>query len=44
VLGMADRVLVVREGAITADLSRADATPESVMTAATRPAEPTEAA
>jgi rhamnose transport system ATP-binding protein len=38
VLGMADRVLVVREGEITADLDRADATPESVMTAATRPA------
>jgi len=38
VLGMADRVLVVREGEITADLARADATPESVMTAATRPA------
>ena len=37
VLGMADRVLVVREGEITADLARADATPESVMTAATRP-------
>jgi rhamnose transport system ATP-binding protein len=36
VLGMADRVLVVREGEITADLDRADATPESVMTAATR--------
>jgi rhamnose transport system ATP-binding protein len=40
VLGMADRVLVVREGAITADLDRADATPETVMTAATRSAEP----
>ena len=36
VLGMADRVLVVREGRITADLARADATPESVMPAATR--------
>ena len=36
VLGMADRVLVVREGRITADLDRADATPENVMTAATR--------
>ena len=35
---MADRVLVVREGEITADIDRADATPESVMTAATRPA------
>ena len=35
VLGMADRVLVMHEGRITADLSRADATPESVMHAAT---------
>lgn len=36
VLGMADRVLVVREGEITAELDRADATPEGVMRAATR--------
>jgi rhamnose transport system ATP-binding protein len=35
VLGMADRVLVVCEGAITADISRAEATPELVMHAAT---------
>lgn len=35
VLGMADRVLVVREGRITADISRTDATAESVMLAAT---------
>jgi rhamnose transport system ATP-binding protein len=35
VLGMADRVLVVREGRITAEISRADATAESVMFAAT---------
>jgi len=35
VLGMADRVLVMHEGRITADLSRAEATPESVMHAAT---------
>jgi rhamnose transport system ATP-binding protein len=35
VLGMADRVLVVCEGRITAELSRADATPERVMHAAT---------
>lgn len=35
VLGMADRVLVVNEGRITADIDRADATPERVMTAAT---------
>ena len=37
VLGMADRVLVVCEGRITAELDRADATPESVMHAATAP-------
>jgi rhamnose transport system ATP-binding protein len=36
VLGMADRVLVVREGNLTADITRADATPENVMLAATR--------
>lgn len=35
VLGMADRVLVVREGRITANIDRADATAESVMFAAT---------
>ncbi len=35
VLGMADRVLVVSEGRITADLDRAAATPEAVMLAAT---------
>jgi rhamnose transport system ATP-binding protein len=35
VLGMADRVLVVSEGRITADLDREDATPETVMLAAT---------
>lgn len=35
VLGMADRVLVMHEGRITAELSRADATPEAVMFAAT---------
>ena len=35
VLGMADRVLVVGEGRISADLDRADATPEKVMHAAT---------
>jgi rhamnose transport system ATP-binding protein len=35
VLGMADRVIVVREGRVTADIARADATAESVMTAAT---------
>jgi len=39
VLGMADRVLVVREGRITADISRADATAESVMLAATHTAQ-----
>lgn len=35
VLGMADRVLVVSEGRITAELAREDATPEKVMHAAT---------
>jgi rhamnose transport system ATP-binding protein len=35
VLGMADRVLVVREGRITTELPRATATPENVMYAAT---------
>jgi rhamnose transport system ATP-binding protein len=35
VLGMADRVLVVCEGRLTADLPRTDATPERVMNAAT---------
>jgi rhamnose transport system ATP-binding protein len=36
VLGMADRVLVVREGRITAELPRDTATAESVMLAATQ--------
>jgi len=40
VLGMADRVLVVCEGEITADIERAEATPEKVMHAATRSARP----
>ncbi|MEU4769968.1 sugar ABC transporter ATP-binding protein [Actinosynnema sp. NPDC023794] len=35
VLGMADRVLVMHEGRITAELGRAEATEESVMFAAT---------
>ncbi|HUF99059.1 MAG TPA: sugar ABC transporter ATP-binding protein [Ilumatobacter sp.] len=39
VLGMADRILVVREGEISATLDRADATPERVMRAATRDVE-----
>jgi rhamnose transport system ATP-binding protein len=39
VLGMADRVLVVCEGRMTADLSRTEATPENVMRAATATAE-----
>jgi rhamnose transport system ATP-binding protein len=38
VLGMSDRVYVMREGRITAELSRAEATSETVMTAATRSA------
>ena len=41
VLGMADRVLVVCEGRITADLDRDDATPEAVMHAATHALEAT---
>jgi rhamnose transport system ATP-binding protein len=36
VLGMADRVLVVCEGRLTADIDRDQATPETVMRAATR--------
>ncbi len=40
VLGMADRVLVVCEGQITAEIDRAEATPEKVMHAATRAARP----
>ena len=39
VLGMADRVLVVREGRITAELTRSVATPENVMYAATHATE-----
>ena len=35
VLGMADRVLVVCEGRITAELAAREATPETVMRAAT---------
>lgn len=35
VLGMADRVLVMHEGRITAEIAAADATPETVMFAAT---------
>jgi rhamnose transport system ATP-binding protein len=35
VLGMADRVLVMREGRLTGELSRADATQESIMHLAT---------
>lgn len=43
VLGMADRVLVVCEGRITADIARDDATPENVMRAATNASAPTNA-
>ncbi|MFP5252542.1 MAG: sugar ABC transporter ATP-binding protein [Actinomycetes bacterium] len=39
VLGMADRVLVVCEGRLTADIPRGEATPENVMRAATRAVE-----
>jgi len=35
ILGMADRVLVMHEGRLTAEIDRADATEESVMAAAT---------
>ncbi|HET6861371.1 MAG TPA: sugar ABC transporter ATP-binding protein [Streptomyces sp.] len=35
ILGMADRVLVMHEGRISAEIARADATEESVMAAAT---------
>jgi rhamnose transport system ATP-binding protein len=35
ILGMADRVVVMREGKVTAELDRSEATPESVMHAAT---------
>jgi rhamnose transport system ATP-binding protein len=35
VLGMADRVLVMHEGRITAEIDRADATSENVVYAAT---------
>jgi rhamnose transport system ATP-binding protein len=35
ILGMADRVVVMREGRVTAELTRAEATPESVMHAST---------
>jgi rhamnose transport system ATP-binding protein len=35
VLGMADRVIVIREGRVTAQIDRSDATAESVMFAAT---------
>jgi rhamnose transport system ATP-binding protein len=39
VLGMADRLLVVREGRITAEIDRANATAENVMYSATHGAE-----
>ena len=39
VLGMADRVLVMREGHLTAEIPRSEATPESVMFAATHSTE-----
>jgi rhamnose transport system ATP-binding protein len=35
VLGMADRVIVLREGRIAADLTRAEADEDSIMRAAT---------
>ncbi|UYK40252.1 sugar ABC transporter ATP-binding protein [Microbacterium terricola] len=39
VLGMADRVLVMREGRITAEIARSEATSENVMFAATHASE-----
>ncbi|HEY0806964.1 MAG TPA: ATP-binding cassette domain-containing protein, partial [Pseudonocardiaceae bacterium] len=39
ILGMADRVLVMREGRLAAEIARTDATEESVMAAATRATE-----
>ncbi|GAA2972608.1 rhamnose transport system ATP-binding protein [Microbacterium terrae] len=39
VLGMADRVLVMREGRLTGEFPRAEATPEAIMFAATADAE-----
>ncbi len=39
VLGMADRVLVMHEGQLTAEIPREEATPETVMYAATHAAE-----
>ena len=39
VLGMADRVLVMREGRITSEIERAEATSENVMFAATHASE-----
>ncbi|GAB3615822.1 sugar ABC transporter ATP-binding protein [Okibacterium endophyticum] len=41
VLGMADRVIVMHEGRISAEIDRADATPENVMHAATASLETT---
>ena len=38
-IAMADRVLVMREGRITAEISRDDATSENVMFAATHSSE-----
>jgi rhamnose transport system ATP-binding protein len=35
VLGMADRVLVLREGRLVAEIARADADEDSIMRAAT---------
>jgi len=35
VLGMSDRILVMREGRLTAEFSRAEATQEKIMAAAT---------
>jgi rhamnose transport system ATP-binding protein len=39
ILGMSDRVLVMREGRITGEFSRAEATQEKLMASATAVAE-----
>jgi len=36
ILGMSDRIIVMREGRVTAQLSRAEATQEKIISAATQ--------
>jgi rhamnose transport system ATP-binding protein len=40
VIGMADRVLVMHEGKLTAEIARSEATEETIMFAATGQTEP----